>query len=143
MLVAIRDSLSDLEYSDDGEDGEDEDEEESEQGKLSKHDESRWVMGTITTTVQQHMERFRQKQMKLEEVTQPEWEHAADYFRERDKKYSTSELTVQQSFSTKRMTTLWHLQWQHFESIWSVLTLSLEYRKGRKVLLDQEVVILG
>jgi len=44
--------------------------------------------------VQQRMERFRQKQMKLDELTQPGWEDAADYFRERDEKYSTTELRV-------------------------------------------------
>jgi hypothetical protein len=92
-MAAIGDSLSDLASSDDGEDGEDEDEE-TEQGKLSEDDEPGWVMGTITKTVQQHMESFRQKQMKLEELTQPGWEDAADYFRERDKKYGTAELKV-------------------------------------------------
>ena len=55
MLVAIRDSLSDLASSDDGEDGEEEDDEETEQGNLSEDDEPGWVMGTITKTVQQRM----------------------------------------------------------------------------------------
>jgi len=73
MLVAIRDSLSNLESSDDGEDGEDEDDEATEQGKLSEDDEPVWVMGTITKTVQQRMGRFRQKQMKLHKFTQPGW----------------------------------------------------------------------
>jgi hypothetical protein len=36
------------------------------------------------------MARFRPKQMKLDELIQPGWEDAADYFRERDKKYGTS-----------------------------------------------------
>jgi len=94
MLVAIGDSLSDLASSDDGEDGEDECEEETEQGKLSEDDEPGWVMGTITKTVSQRMVRFRQKQMKLDESTQPGWEDAANYFHERDKKYGTSELRV-------------------------------------------------
>jgi len=94
MLVAIGDSLSDLASSDDGEDGEEEDDEETEQGNLSEDDEPSWVMGTITKTVQQRMERFRQKQMKLDELTQPGWEDAANYFRERDKKYGTTELRV-------------------------------------------------
>jgi hypothetical protein len=84
MLVAIRDSLSDLARSDDVEDGEDEDDEETEQGKLSEDDKPSWVMGTITKTVQQCMERFRQKQMKFDELTQPGWKDAANYFRERD-----------------------------------------------------------
>jgi hypothetical protein len=39
-------------------------------------------MGTISKMVQQRMESFRQKQMKLDELTQPRWEDAADYFRE-------------------------------------------------------------
>jgi hypothetical protein len=51
-------------------------------------------MGTITKTVQQRMERFRQKQMKLDELTQPGWEDPAYYFRERYKKYGTTELRV-------------------------------------------------
>jgi hypothetical protein len=71
MLVATGDSLSDLESSDDGDDGEDEDDEETEQGKLSEDDEPGWVRGTITNTVQRHMERIRQKQMKLDKLTQP------------------------------------------------------------------------
>jgi len=94
ILVAIGDSLSDLASSDDGEDGEDEDDEETEQGKLSEDDEPSWVMGTITTTVQQRMERLRQKQMKFDELIQPGWEDSADYFRVREKKYGTSEVRV-------------------------------------------------
>jgi len=94
MLVAIGDSLSDLASCNDGEDGEDEDDEATEKGKLSEDDEPGWVIGTITKTVQQHMERFQQKQMKLNELTQPGWEDAADYFRERDKKYGTFKLRV-------------------------------------------------
>jgi len=82
MLIAIRDSLSDLASSDDGEDGEDEDDKETEKGKLSEDDEPGWVMGTITKMEQQRMERFRQKQMQFDELTQPGWEDAADYFRE-------------------------------------------------------------
>jgi len=80
-MAAIGDSLSDLATSDDGDDGEDEDEE-TEQDKLSEDDEPGWVMGKITKTVQQRMESFRQKQMKLDELTQPGWENAANYFRE-------------------------------------------------------------
>jgi hypothetical protein len=92
MLVAIGDSLSDLASTDDGEDGEEEDDEESEQGNLSEDDEPGWVMSTITKTVQQRMARFRQKQINLDELTQPGWENAADYFRERDKKYGTTRI---------------------------------------------------
>jgi len=94
MLVAIGDSLRDLASSDDGEDGEDQDDEETKQGEQSDDDKPGWVMGTIIKTVQPHMESFRQKQMKLDELTQPGWEDAADYFSERDKMYGTSELRV-------------------------------------------------
>jgi hypothetical protein len=93
MMVAIGDSLSDLASSDDGVDGEEENADETEQRNLSEDDEPSWVMGTITTTVQQRMDRFRQKQMKFDELTQPGWEDAADYFRERDKKYGTTALS--------------------------------------------------
>jgi len=94
MLLAIGDSLSDLASSDNGEDGDDEDDEETEQGKLSEDDEPGWVMHTINKTVQQCMERFRQTQMKLDKLTRPGWEDAADYFCEWGKKYSTFELRV-------------------------------------------------
>jgi hypothetical protein len=69
-LVAIGDSLSDLSSSDDGEDGEDEDEE-IEQGKLSEDDEPGWVMGTITKTVQQLIERIQQKKKTFDGLTHP------------------------------------------------------------------------
>ena len=52
----------------------------TELGKHSEDDQPSWVMGTISTTVQQRMESFRQKQMKLDELTQPGWEDAADFF---------------------------------------------------------------
>jgi len=40
------------------------------------------------------MERFRQNQLKLDDLTQPELDDSADFFRESDKKYSTSQLRV-------------------------------------------------
>jgi len=48
------DSLSDLSSSDDGEDVEDEDDGEDDPagGKLGQADAPRWVMGTISETVQ-------------------------------------------------------------------------------------------
>jgi len=91
MLVAIGHSLSELASSNDGEDVEDEDDEETDQGKLSDDDKPRWVMGTITNTVQHGMEMFCQMQMKLNELTQPGWGDAAHYFFEREEKYCTSE----------------------------------------------------
>jgi len=71
MMIAIRDSLSDVASSDDGEDGEDEDDVETEEGKLSEDNEPGWMMGTISKTVPQHMERIRDNWMKLDELTQP------------------------------------------------------------------------
>jgi len=96
MLNAIGDNLSDLASSDDEQDGEDEedDEEDTELGKLSDDDEPGWVMGTITKTIQDRMESFRQKQRRLDELTQPGWGDAANYFRERDMRYGTAELKV-------------------------------------------------
>jgi len=95
MLNAIRDSLSDLASSEDEEDAEDEEEDDdTEQGKLSEDDKPGWVMGTISKTVQRRMERFCQKQMRLNELTQPGWGDAADHFRNGDKMYGKSELKV-------------------------------------------------
>jgi hypothetical protein len=96
MLNAIGDSLSDHASSEDEEDGEHEDDDEEDPGhsKLSDDDEPGWVMGTISKTVQQCMESFRQKQLRLDELTQPGWGDMADYFRERDMKYGTTELKV-------------------------------------------------
>jgi len=96
MLNAIRDSLSNRASSDNEEDGEDEDDDEEDPvgGKISEDDEPGWVMGTISKTVHYFMERFRQKQMKLDELTQPGWGDEANYFCERDKKYGTIKLKV-------------------------------------------------
>jgi len=96
MSNSIGDSLSDLASSVDEEDGEDEDDDEEDtgHGKLSKHDEPGWVMGTISKTVQHRMETFRQMQIRLEVLTQTRGKNAADYFRERDMKYGTTELKI-------------------------------------------------
>lgn len=61
MLLSIGVSLSDLARSHNGDDGLDEDESEIEQIKLSEDNEPGWVMGTITQTVHQCMERFQLK----------------------------------------------------------------------------------
>jgi hypothetical protein len=37
---------------------------------------------------------FRQKQITLDTLSQPEWEDATDYSREKDKQYGASELSV-------------------------------------------------
>jgi len=93
MMVAIKHCQSDLASSDDGGDGDDEDEE-TQQGKLSEDDEPGGVMGTITKTVQQRMDMFWQLQKKLDKLTQPRLDDTADFFRERGKKYGTSDLRV-------------------------------------------------
>jgi hypothetical protein len=93
MLNVTTDSLSDLASSNDDQHGDDvdDDEEHTDLGKLSDDDEPGWVMGTITKMVECSMVSFRQKQIRLEELTQPGWEDAANYIRERDKKYWTEE----------------------------------------------------
>jgi len=93
-MVAIRDSLSNLTNSDDGEDGEHENVENTEHGKLSEDDKPGWVMGTISKPVPQWMERFRQKQMKLVELTQPGWLDTAEEFPKGDSKCGTSKSMV-------------------------------------------------
>jgi len=94
MMVAIRDSLSNLARSDHRDDGEHDHDDETEEGKLSKDDEPSCVMGTISRTVQQRMGRFRQKQMKLDDLTHPGWGDAPNNFHGRGQKYGTSELRV-------------------------------------------------
>jgi len=71
MMVAERDILSDFASSDDEEDRKDLDNEEMEQGNLSEGDDPSWEMRTMSKTVQHRMERFQQKQMRLDELTQP------------------------------------------------------------------------
>jgi hypothetical protein len=45
-------------------------EEDSQLGKISDDDGPGWVMGTISKKLQHCMKSFRQKQMRLEELTQ-------------------------------------------------------------------------
>jgi len=95
MLKAIGDSLRNLASSDDEDDADDEEEDDdTEQAKSSEDDEPGWVMGTISKMVQRRMEWFWQKQMMLEELTQPGWGDVFNYFCERYKKYGTSEWNV-------------------------------------------------
>jgi len=96
MVNAIRDSLSDLASSEDEEDGDDEDddEEDTKLGKLSGDEAPSWVMGTISKTVQHRMESVLQEEMSLDELTQPGWGDAANYYFERDMKYGMTELKV-------------------------------------------------
>jgi hypothetical protein len=94
VLVAIRDSVSNLPSSDNVADWEDEDDQAIEQGKLSEDDELGWVIGTITQTAQQCMDTFWQKQMMHNKLIQLRWEDAINYFHEWDKKFGTTELKV-------------------------------------------------
>jgi hypothetical protein len=59
MMVAKRDSLSEIPSSNDGEDEKAEADEETLHGQLSEDDEPGWVIGTIPNMVQQLMERCR------------------------------------------------------------------------------------
>jgi hypothetical protein len=96
MLNVTRDSLCDLATSDDKQDAEDEQdaEEDTELGKLSDDDEPGWVLSRITKTVQHRMESLLPKQMRLDQLTQPGWGDAANYFSQRDMRYGTAELKV-------------------------------------------------
>ena len=96
LLNAFIGSLRNLASSEDEEDGEDEDDDkdDTDLGKLSEDDEPGWVMGTFSKTVRHHMESFRQKHMRLDELRKPGWGDAAEYCRERDMKYRMTELKV-------------------------------------------------
>jgi hypothetical protein len=96
MLNAIGDSLSDHASSDDEDDGDDADDDEADtgHGKLSADDEPGWVIGSMSKMVQHSMESLRQKQLRLDELTQPGWGDGADYFRERDMMYLTTEVNI-------------------------------------------------
>jgi hypothetical protein len=72
IMVTMSDSLSNLASSNDGEDREIEDDEETEKSLLSKHDEPCNVMGIISTSVQQRMERIQLQQIRHAELTQPQ-----------------------------------------------------------------------
>jgi len=96
MLNTIGDSLIDLASSEDEQDTLDweDDERDTVLGKLSNHDELGWAKSLISKTVQHSMESFRQKQMRLDKLTQPGWGDAANYFCATDMKYRTAELKV-------------------------------------------------
>ena len=51
-------------------------------------------MGTISTMVQCRMERFQPNQMSFDELTQPRWGDAVDFFHEQDKKQGSAELNI-------------------------------------------------
>jgi len=88
MVIAIGNSLSDLTSSDD------EDDENTELHKLSEEDECSKVLGTFSKMVQQCMERFRQKQMMLDKLTQLGSGDSADYFSDSHMKYGLTKWMV-------------------------------------------------
>jgi hypothetical protein len=97
MLNAIGDRMRNLASFKNEQDGKDEEdgEEDTEHSKLSHDGEPGWVMGTISKTVQHHMESFCQRQMTIDVLTQPGWGDAANDVHERDMMYVTAELKVQ------------------------------------------------
>ena len=94
MINAIRNSLPNHASSHNEEAGDNEDDDDTEMGKLSDNDKPSWLVATITKSVQLHIERFRQKQMKLDGLTLPGGVDAANYFGDRDKKHGTTELKI-------------------------------------------------
>jgi len=86
MMFTIWKRLRDIVSSNDADNGKVEDDEEPVQGQMSENDEPCWVMGTVTNAVQQRLEKYQQKELKLDKLTQPGLEDAADYFGERHKK---------------------------------------------------------
>jgi len=92
MMVAMGNGQSDRASSDDGEVGQDEADAQTKLGKRSEDDEPCWVLCALFSMVQQRMEKSRQKQMKLDKLTDPRQEDAADNLCERDLNYRASEL---------------------------------------------------
>jgi hypothetical protein len=52
------------------------------------------VIGTISNTVKHGLESFRQKEIRLDKLTELEWQDTANYFPERDMRYGTAELKI-------------------------------------------------
>jgi hypothetical protein len=83
ILDAIGYRLSDLPCSDHDDHGEDN--EDTEQGTLCNDDKRGWVLRTMLKMVHLRRERFRQKQMKLEDLPRPGSGDEASHFRDTDK----------------------------------------------------------
>jgi len=92
-MNTIGESLSYLARSNEEEDWDNEDDDEdADLGKLSDDDQPGWVMDTMFKIVLHRIDRFRQKQLRHEKLTQQGWGDAADWFRNWDMKYWTAEL---------------------------------------------------
>jgi hypothetical protein len=96
MMNAIGDSLNIHASSNNKKAGEyvEDDKGDMQLDKLSKADEPSWVMSTLSKTVQQSMESFRQKLMKLHKLTQQGWGDVAEYFHGKDKRYGVADLEI-------------------------------------------------
>lgn len=73
MTIAYGHGLSDPGSTDDEKHGDATDDADTELGKRSEDDEAGWVVGTISHMVWQRVQRFQQKQMKLDSLTLPGW----------------------------------------------------------------------
>jgi len=143
MMVVVRDSLSDLAGSDGGEVGDNEVDEQIEQGHLGEDDEPGWVMGTITKTVQQHIERFGRSRWSLMNWHDRDGRTQPIHSVKKSRSTAHPNWGFQQSFNCKRIMMQWHLHRQRLERLRIVLTFSPEYRRSRMGPLDEEVVMLG
>ena len=95
MLDAIGYSLSDCALSNDEEDGEDEyDDEDAALHKLGEHYTPCLAMGKIPKAVKHCMNSFRPMQIRHDDLKQPGWGDAANYFGARDMNYRTAEFEV-------------------------------------------------
>lgn len=90
------DNLSNLAHSGNDEDCEADEENEVDRGhgKLSKDDGLSSVMGIISKTVQQHMKIFQCKNIRIDELTQLEWEDVAHSIHDRNGKYGKTKLKI-------------------------------------------------
>jgi len=94
MMAAIGDGLRSLASSDNEEDREDVNGEDTRLGMLSEDNKPSWIMGPISSRVQQHMLRFRLKQMKLEELRHLGCGDTAGYFHQSVKNCGRIKLRV-------------------------------------------------
>lgn len=79
LMNTIGESLSYLARSNEEEDWDNEDDDEdADLGKLSDDDQPGWVMDTMFKIVLHRIDRFRQKQLRHEKLTQQGWGDAAD-----------------------------------------------------------------
>ena len=143
ILNAIRDSLSDLETSNNEVDGDDKDyyEQDSDLGNLNEDEEPGWVMGTISKMLQQCLNIFQQKQIRPDKLMKLGWGDIAEHFRERDMIYGTARLWCAVVIDPQTDNIVAWTARQHLESekrLWIPFQDNCQWRKG---LLDQEAVM--